>query len=910
MPLSTRELFLILRARDEASRTLRGFAGNLRGLSAAQQQAIQRQTALGSALVGTGVAIAAVGAVGVKFFYDSTKAAIDYQNQVALTFTQVDKGKASLQQLNQIGKSVAQDIGAPFDQMQKTLYDIFSSMDVNGRESAILLRAFAKSAVAGQVDIQTAGRATIAIMNAFNIPVSKVNSIMDFQFQLVRKGVGTYSEFATTIGRAIPSAVRAGQTYQVLGGMLAYLTRNGLSAAMASASTARALDAISNPKTVDRLEALGVKVKGLHGEFLPLTDIVSQLQQKLSKLTGPQRSKALQDLFKGSGGTIQARRFFDLVTKSGKEVQDFTRLTKDMQNSAGAAGTAYAIMANTIATKTQLLKNRWQILRVEIGEALLPVFAAIIGWLGKFIGAWNKLNPHLKRVITYVGLIVSGLLIVIGVVMAVVGSFLLFTAAAAAAGIGLGTIAIAVGVAAAVLAAIVVAVILAIKYWKQIKKVFQEVVTVVSNAVVPVFKGFVDWFQNSFMPAVGKVVDYLLARWKEFAGWFSTNIMPIVRSVVDFFISKWHEFTDWWNQVWPSVRAVLEIAWAGIVTIIVVAWRIISNASATGWKLIQGIWNVGIDAIKLAWKIFGDGLVLALRGVWEVIKGVIGGAIQIIEGIFQVFFSLITLNWSGVWAGLQKIFAGFWSIVQGIAKGAYFAALAALSVFKAAFMLVWDATWNAAKTSFGNFAGVVIQMAKFIIGIMFAFAGTILGLASRAFGWVPIVGPQLKAANDKFQSFKTDVLGAMTDAANKMYGLGVAIPTGVANGITAATWKAIQAADKLGQTVQKRVAANLQIASPSKVMVGFGRMVSLGLAYGIGDYMSHVEKAAMKMVNTVAQPMQAGALSGASQTGPVDYWRGKGGSASVSQNITINTQEIDPRKHAADLGWELARRVG
>jgi hypothetical protein len=29
----------------------------------------------------------------------------------------------------------------------------------------------------------------------------------------------------------------------------------------------------------------------------------------------------------------------------------------------------------------------------------------------------------------------------------------------------------------------------------------------------------------------------------------------------------------------------------------------------------------------------------------------------------------------------------------------------------------------------------------------------------------------------------------------------------------------------------------------------------------------------------------------------------------IQQHITVNTQEIDPVKHAADLGWELAVRV-
>jgi hypothetical protein len=34
------------------------------------------------------------------------------------------------------------------------------------------------------------------------------------------------------------------------------------------------------------------------------------------------------------------------------------------------------------------------------------------------------------------------------------------------------------------------------------------------------------------------------------------------------------------------------------------------------------------------------------------------------------------------------------------------------------------------------------------------------------------------------------------------------------------------------------------------------------------------------------------------------------GPTATPVNVTVNTQEINPVKHAADLGWEIARRLG
>jgi TP901 family phage tail tape measure protein len=359
------------------------------------------------AVVATVVAAAAAAAVfGLFKLANATK---DYNQQIAYTLTQVDKEKTSVRDLRRISDDVAKSIAAPLEQLQPALYDIFSSMNVSVKQSRILLRAFAREAVAGQVDVRTAARSTIGIMNAFHIPVRKVNEVLDFQFQLVRKGVGTFSDFARTIGRSVPSAVRAGQSYQTLGGMLAFLTRNGLSAAMAAASAGRALDAISNPAVVKRLgdfgktiadasglsarklRALGIdvnrtsiRVADSHGKFRPMVDIMREFSQVLLKLPPVARVAVLKELFKGAGGTIQARRFFDIVIKRFPE---FNALIRDMGHASGATREAYDKMAGTVASRTELLKNRWKLIRNSFSDQLQPALQGVITLMFRATGA-------------------------------------------------------------------------------------------------------------------------------------------------------------------------------------------------------------------------------------------------------------------------------------------------------------------------------------------------------------------------------------------------------------------------------------------------------------------------------------------------------------------------------------------
>lgn len=379
-----------------------------------------------SAIIATGAAMTYFGARATAAYATTVQSAIDYEQQARRTLTQVDNQSASLERVSEMGKRIANTVPVAFEQIQPAMYDVFSSIDVGMRGAAKLTRQFSKDAVGGTTELATATRANLAIMNAYKLGVEDVTDVSDFMFQLVRKGVGSYEEFAKTIGRAIPSARRAGQSYETLGAMLAFMTRNGLSAAMASTSAARALDAISHPKTVERLEKIGIHVKNMRGEFRPLPKILDEMNDKFGKMTAPERAKALQELFKSSGGTIQARRFFDQYFKNADE---FNQRTREMANSAGAAEEAFNTMAQSPQAKLQQLKNDWMLLRIELGEHLMPIAMRIVETVNGWIDAFKNLSPETQRFIaiaTGVGLVlvtVTGALTVgVGVIGLYVGA--------------------------------------------------------------------------------------------------------------------------------------------------------------------------------------------------------------------------------------------------------------------------------------------------------------------------------------------------------------------------------------------------------------------------------------------------------------------------------------------------------
>lgn len=897
MALSSRELLLILRARDEASRVLRSLSGEFGNLDAAAMQAARSQMSAGAGLVSLGVGIGAVGVAALGWLKGSVDMAVEFEKGIALVATQTDKVKVSQQELGDIVKRTAHDIAVPIDQLSKGLYDIFSSMDVTVPQSEALLRSFAKEAVAGQVDLQTAARATIGILNAFHLTAEDVTRVQDVQFQLVRKGIGTYEQFSEVIGRATPSAARAGQSVETLAGMLAYLTRNGLSAAMAAASAGRAFDAISNPKTVSRLEAMGVTVKDAAGNFLPLTDVITDLQKHMSNLTAPERAAALADLFKGSGGTIQARRFFDAVLKDEESVKQFVGLVGDMNNATGAFGQAYDTMANTTASQSQILQNQWQTLRIEVGQALIPVLQQLMKWLSALLGWWNSLSDGTKKQIVIWVAIGAAILVVLGFVIAIAGAIMMLGGAAAALGIGLGALLGIFGLIVLAIAAIIVVAILVAKNWDAIS----STMSAAWNAFWNVLKAVADWIWSI-------IGEKLTALWNR----MSEDVVKALKTVSKWFNDVWHDILGWTQEVWPMVQQIVApIAewfghiWGNVLEIIAIQLRTLADVFGGVWTIISGV----------------------LQGVWTIVSSVFMGIIHILEGIIQFIFAVFTLNWSQAWEGIKKIFQGIWEIIGGIVLGAWQIISA---IVEGALQIIWaliKGAWDTVVQLFEIFFKTVSDLWN-------AFWSWVTDLVVGAWkGIVKGVKDGFEAVINFFRNLQMTVDLAIGNAAIWLYNKGKDIIVGAWNGIKDA-WNNV--VDWLAN-VQLWIGEKFRDAGTWLYEVGKKIIGGLweGIKSGFGGIKDGLGWLGENIIRWKGPPeydkvmlfqngsfiMQSLLNGMQSQEGLIKSYLGgltssmpefglsptstQQSGGPVQQTFNITTQEIDPRRHAAELGFEL-----
>jgi len=674
----------------------------------------------GQALSSIGIGLAAAGAAGAAFFKTAVDSAIEYTRQAAYTKTQTDKVVVSIDQLKEIGREVGSVVPTEFDHIQQSLYDIFSSIDVNLPQAKALLHTFARESVAGQESLAEAGRGTIAVLNAFHLPVTDATKVADVMFQLVRKGVGTYTMFNRTIGRAIPSTVRAGQSFEDLAGMMAFLTRNGLSTAMASASAARALDAFSNPKVVQRLEEMGIKVRDIHGEFRPISGVVAELGKKLKDMTGPERAEALQELFKGAGGTIQARRFYDIAIKNYAEL---IKYTGQMKHSKGAMKEAYDIMFKQPQSQAMLLSNNFKILKTIVGDALLPTWLKLTGAVIKAMQWFQKLSPHTREMIVKFAALAATLAILVGGVLTVAGVILMFVAAMTLAGVSLATVGVVVLIVVAALALIGAGIYLIIKYHKQIwafmKKVWGDAVRIfgiVSAKVMEVLGHIRD-----FGAAVGRVfADIGKAIWgevgkpfMEIVGWIVeiggyfknlgkevwTALGPPFRQIWDAIVKgakeMWAEikpaltdFIDGMRMVWVAIKKWATEVKQELSTFVnwsggklhylgdLMEWigrRLMDELRdmRKAVKVAGQVFRVFVLILVTAFKVLASIIAAVLPPLLQTIGRVIGNIIGILKGLIQVIVGVFTGDWALAWEGIKAIVYNFFNALWNIVKGGF-----------------------------------------------------------------------------------------------------------------------------------------------------------------------------------------------------------------------------------------------
>jgi len=774
MALSTRELLLVLKARDEMSAIIDKNSAALQRMGAIGETT-SRAMAIGTGLVATGTALKNLGRVALDFGQDSLDAAKMAQSAHSLIATQA-------QNLNLVGKDIAamiEQVGraraVPLDDLRSSLFEILSTVETDVPGAIEILDALGIAGVAAQTGSTAFAGAGTASLNAFGLEAGDTLRVLDAMFRAVEQGQGSYDNFAAGFASAIPSAQAFNQTMEDTFAAVALVTKaTGLTEAEAGTAVARAFDLFKKTDIRKNLAELGVQVVDSQGDFRSIVSVLGELQGALGGLSPAAREAALEDIF---GANIRAFRFLNPTIEN---LELFNSVVKEvnagLDEGSGILG-AYAIVSRDAAAAEQQFQNNLQLVKEQVGAVLLPAYVQLLEIGNRLIGMWEGLSESTQETIIKFVMIVSTVAVVVGTIMTFVGGLLLAKAMLAFFGVTLGAVIATAGVALLVFAAIAAAAYLIYANWDTVGPIFHSVKDAViafgqaawlwiRETAIPALQEFaakvaeiaeIVWafVTGTIVPFVAEViakimelkdgilsaVDFILAKWDEFVAWLNENILPGLLTVIETIKIEFNSLKEAFNQSSTEISAILT--W--LKDVFVLAFDFILIYMQFAWEGIKLVFSIGMlvitDVWVIAWNFISDYVVI----IWNLITGLLDGAIKIISNIIKLGLALIRGDWGAAWDAIKGIAAGAWTTITAIIRAGWelvkLTFRTAIAIVKVVFTLLWESlkltlstAWTAMKESTSSGWESVkefFRLGKTFIENLFSNASTLLKNAGR-----------------------------------------------------------------------------------------------------------------------------------------------------------------------------------
>ncbi|PHR99579.1 MAG: phage tail tape measure protein [Blastopirellula sp.] len=375
-------------------------------LSSGLKRAQTRLKSFGRGVMSMGRNMVVAGLLMATPFIAGAKVFATFEQQMANVSTMLQEPEKHMPGFTAGIRKMSVEFGESTESLSAGLYDVLSA-SVAAEDALGVLRDSAIAAKAGMTDTGTAADAITTILNSYEMAASRSGEVSDWLFTIVKRGKTTFAELAPSIGKVTSIAKSAGLELDEVGAMLAFLTRNGIKTDEALTSVVAVMSSFLAPSAEGaklakslgfELSSATLKAEGLSGVF-----------KKIESLP----PDAIAKLFPN----VRAIKAILPITKN---LKGFSEDVAAMGNTAGATGTAFDKMMQTMMAQFGRLKQAGVQSLSLIGQAISApigqVFEAMMMVL-ELVNTWIADNQELVQQIFFLG----AALMASGAVLTVVG---------------------------------------------------------------------------------------------------------------------------------------------------------------------------------------------------------------------------------------------------------------------------------------------------------------------------------------------------------------------------------------------------------------------------------------------------------------------------------------------------------
>jgi phage-related protein len=643
---------------------------------------------------------------------------------------------------------------------------------------------------------------------------------------------------------------------------------------------------------------LGATGNAMGGQFMSLATTASGFNDLLK--SGQPAAQAFAGYLKQvMGGATGMNTALQL---SGESAGYFNDAVDAINKSAGESGKDIATWATTQKNATvQLgrLKAAGEVLGVQLGNVLLPILVKIAKALAGMISWFAGLSDGWQKTIVGVLAVVASLLLLASTfkklqeaakALQALALFLkldlIYTKLIAAAtkawavvqaildaemwGSPIGVIILAV-------IALVAAIILVIKYHKQIGHFFVfiwgkiwsflkmigawfagpfvDFFKSVAKHIVDFFKPVVDFFKAIGSWFAGPFADFFVGLWHDLQKIWN-GIVAVFKFVFDLLMAPVKAFLVFWQKVWGFFAPLVKAVWGLILAIIQFVLKLVWSFISFYLMLIIKAWNFAWDTIKAVWKVTWDFVKNVLSAVWNWIWARIQQGIALIVGAWNAFTGMLKAVWNAVWGWIKGVVMAFWNWIKPYV-------MAAVNALKA----VISGAWNAVKNVTTSVWNTIIGFLKGIWNKIKSALSAIGKLGSTVGGW-------FQKAYDAAKSKITDlinwckgigkrILDAIGDLGKLLWDSGKKIITGLIDGITSMVHKLT---DKLKSITNLIPSWKGPIVVDAKLLTPNGKAILAGLMAGIDAAVPALHKQLQGLTASIPLNVATGATNNTAAT--------------------------------------------
>ena len=266
-------LDIIIRGKDEFSNVAKSTSSSMSGM---QKVATTVAAASTAALVGFGVA--------------SVKMAGDFQQQMIRIVTTAGESQKNLQSDMKGVLAISVATATSTEQLTSGLYTI-NSAGYHGAAGLTVLKAAAEGARSENADLGTVTNALTTILNDYHLKANQSVSVTNQMIAAVSAGKMNFQDFAGSLSAVLPVANAAHLSFAQVGGAVATMTAQGMSAQQATQDLANTIRALQNPNQVaiNEMQQLGLDSNQVSQQLgkKGLTGTLETLTQSITSHMGP-----------------------------------------------------------------------------------------------------------------------------------------------------------------------------------------------------------------------------------------------------------------------------------------------------------------------------------------------------------------------------------------------------------------------------------------------------------------------------------------------------------------------------------------------------------------------------------------------------------------------------------------------